>query len=40
MKLSPTKAWLEITSTVEEAENLLNAEYHLYDHEFGTKHIA
>ncbi|OAX31272.1 hypothetical protein K503DRAFT_703937, partial [Rhizopogon vinicolor AM-OR11-026] len=40
VKLSPTKAWLEVTSTVEEAENLLNAEYHVYDHESGTKHIA
>lgn len=40
MKLSPTKGWLEVTSTVEEAENLLLAEYHVYDHETGTKHIA
>lgn len=40
MKLSPTKGWLEVASTVEEAENLLLAEYHVYDHETGTKHIA
>jgi tripeptidyl-peptidase-1 len=40
MKLSPTKGWLEVASTVEEAENLLLAEYHVYDHQTGTKHIA
>ncbi|KAG2158529.1 peptidase S8/S53 domain-containing protein [Suillus bovinus] len=40
IKLSPTKGWLEVTSTVEEAENLLLAEYHVYDHETGTQHIA
>ncbi|KAG2122346.1 subtilisin-like protein [Suillus clintonianus] len=40
VKLSPTKGWLEVASTVEEAENLLLAEYHVYDHETGTKHIA
>jgi tripeptidyl-peptidase-1 len=40
VKLSPTKGWLEVTSTVEEAENLLNAEYHVYDHETGTRHIG
>ncbi|OAX32243.1 subtilisin-like protein [Rhizopogon vinicolor AM-OR11-026] len=40
VKLSPTKGWLEVTSTVEEAESLLNAEYHVYDHETGTKHVA
>ncbi|KAG1727664.1 peptidase S8/S53 domain-containing protein [Suillus paluster] len=28
VKISPTKGWLEVTSTVEEAENLLLAEYH------------
>jgi len=40
VKLSPTKGWLEVTSTVEEAESLLNAEYHVYDHETGTKHVG
>ncbi|KAG2090746.1 peptidase S8/S53 domain-containing protein [Suillus discolor] len=40
IKLSPTKGWLEVASTVEEAENLLLADYHVYDHETGTKHIA
>ncbi|KAG0699469.1 peptidase S8/S53 domain-containing protein [Suillus ampliporus] len=40
VKLSPTKGWLEVDSTVEEAENLLLADYHVYDHETGTKHIA
>ncbi|KAJ8585970.1 subtilisin-like protein [Rhizopogon salebrosus TDB-379] len=40
VKLSPTKGWLGVTSTVQEAENLLNAVYHVYDHETGTKHIA
>lgn len=40
MKLSPTKGWLEVASTVEEAENLLLAEYYVYDHDTGAKHIA
>jgi len=40
VKLSPTKGWLEVTSTVDEAENLLSAEYHIYDHETGTKHVG
>ncbi|KAG0693459.1 peptidase S8/S53 domain-containing protein [Suillus ampliporus] len=40
VRLSPTKGWLEVDSTVEEAENLLLAEYHVYDHETGAKHIA
>ncbi|KAJ8585969.1 hypothetical protein M405DRAFT_935689 [Rhizopogon salebrosus TDB-379] len=40
VKLSPTKGWLGVTSTVQEAENLLNAVYHVYDHETGTKHIG
>ncbi|KAJ8579660.1 subtilisin-like protein [Rhizopogon salebrosus TDB-379] len=40
VKLSPTKRWLELTSTVKEAEYLLNAEYHVYDHETSKRHIA
>lgn len=40
IKLSPTKGWLEVASTVEEAESLLLANYHVYDHESGTKHIG
>ncbi|KAJ8583438.1 hypothetical protein M405DRAFT_854334 [Rhizopogon salebrosus TDB-379] len=40
VKLSPTRGWLEVISTVEEAENILNAEHHVYDYETGTKHVA
>jgi tripeptidyl-peptidase-1 len=40
VKLSPTKGWLEVTSTVEEAENLLNTEYHVFDHETGMEHVG
>lgn len=40
VKLSPTKGWLEVNSTVEEAEGLMNANYHIYDHETGTKHVG
>jgi len=40
VKLSPTKGWLEVTSTVEEAEGLLNANYHIYDHETGITHVG
>ncbi|OJA15902.1 hypothetical protein AZE42_11498 [Rhizopogon vesiculosus] len=36
----PAKAWLQVTPTIEEAGNLLNAECYLYDHETGTQHIV
>ncbi|KAH7923647.1 subtilisin-like protein [Leucogyrophana mollusca] len=40
VKLSPTKGWIEVTSTVEEAEDLLRTEYHVYGHESGKEHVA
>jgi tripeptidyl-peptidase-1 len=40
VKLSHTKGWLEVASTVQEAEYLLNAEYHIYNHDTGTKHVG
>lgn len=40
VRLSGSKAWLEVNATVEEAENLLNTEYHVYEHESGKEHIG
>ena len=38
--LTPSKGWLEIEATVEEAENLMNTEYNVYEHETGVEHIG
>ncbi|KAF9222477.1 subtilisin-like protein [Gyrodon lividus] len=40
VRLSPSKGWLEVTVRVEEAEVLLKMEYHVYDHESGTKMVG
>ncbi|KAH7908105.1 peptidase S8/S53 domain-containing protein [Hygrophoropsis aurantiaca] len=40
VKLSPTKGWIHVSSTVEEAEALLHTEYHVYGHESGKEHVA
>ncbi|KAF8148410.1 peptidase S8/S53 domain-containing protein [Crassisporium funariophilum] len=40
LKFSPTKAWVQVNATVEEAERLLRTEYHVYSHKGGEKHIA
>ncbi|KAH7883306.1 peptidase S8/S53 domain-containing protein [Phlebopus sp. FC_14] len=40
VKISPSKGWLEFESTVQEAEDLLLAKYHVYGHESGTEHVA
>jgi len=38
--VTPTRLWIELNATVEEAENLLRAEYNVYRHETGAEHVA
>ena len=41
LKLSASKGWIEVDATAEEAEALLDAEYHVYTHaETGAKQIG
>ncbi|EGO26352.1 hypothetical protein SERLADRAFT_463329 [Serpula lacrymans var. lacrymans S7.9] len=40
IKLTRTKGWIEVKATIEEAEALLQADYHVYKHETGKEHIA
>ncbi|KAG9312126.1 hypothetical protein JVU11DRAFT_7414 [Chiua virens] len=40
IRLTSNKGWIEVTSTVEEAERLLQAKYNLYSHTSGKKHVA
>ncbi|KAF9243183.1 peptidase S8/S53 domain-containing protein [Melanogaster broomeanus] len=40
VKLTSNKGWIEVSATIEEAERLLQAEYNLYSHDTGKKHVA
>ncbi|KIJ65932.1 hypothetical protein HYDPIDRAFT_187022 [Hydnomerulius pinastri MD-312] len=40
IKLSPSKGWLEVNASIEEAEALLRTEYHIFEHEGGTKVVG
>lgn len=40
ISLTPSKAWVDVNATVAEAEELLQAEYHIYEHTLGASHIA
>ncbi|KAM5536931.1 hypothetical protein V8D89_009478 [Ganoderma adspersum] len=41
LKLSPSKGWIEVDATAEEAERLIDAEYHVYTHaETGAQQIG
>ncbi|KAH7909600.1 peptidase S8/S53 domain-containing protein [Hygrophoropsis aurantiaca] len=40
IKMSPSGSWVEVTSNIQEAENLLNTNYHVYAHESGKEHLA
>ncbi|KAH7907732.1 peptidase S8/S53 domain-containing protein [Hygrophoropsis aurantiaca] len=40
IKSSPSRGWLEVSSTVGEAEELLHAEYYVYAHNTGVEHTA
>ncbi|EGO26346.1 hypothetical protein SERLADRAFT_436157 [Serpula lacrymans var. lacrymans S7.9] len=40
IKLSSTKGWITIEATTEEAEDLLQADYHVFKHDTGKEHVA
>jgi len=40
VRVTPTKGWIEVNATVEEAERLLLTEYHVYQHDSGSHHIC
>ncbi|KAE9408682.1 subtilisin-like protein [Gymnopus androsaceus JB14] len=40
IRLSASKGWLEVEATVEQAEELMNTEYHIFEHSTGQEHIA
>ncbi|KAI0044218.1 subtilisin-like protein [Auriscalpium vulgare] len=40
IRLSPSKGWLEVNATVAEAEELLDTEYHTYEHPSGAEQIG
>jgi tripeptidyl-peptidase-1 len=40
VKLAPSRNWLEVNTTVEEAEHLLKTEYHVYGHKSGKLHTG
>ncbi|KAF9243178.1 peptidase S8/S53 domain-containing protein [Melanogaster broomeanus] len=40
IKVTPNRGWIEVHATVEEAERLLQTEYHVYGHETGQEHVA
>ncbi|OAX42805.1 hypothetical protein K503DRAFT_766419 [Rhizopogon vinicolor AM-OR11-026] len=40
IRVSPTKGWINVDVTVEEAERLMNTEYHVYTHKSGQEHVA
>lgn len=40
IRLSASKGWLEVEATVEQAEELMNTEYHIFEHSTGQEHIG
>jgi tripeptidyl-peptidase I len=40
IRVTATKGWIEVNATVEEAERLLNAQYHVYRHSTGKEHVG
>jgi tripeptidyl-peptidase I len=40
IRVAKTKGWIEVDATVEEAEKLLNADYHVYKHASGKEHVG
>ena len=39
-KLTRNSGWIEVQVTVDEAERLLQTEYHMYRHETGQEHVG
>ncbi|KAF8194430.1 subtilisin-like protein [Mycena galopus ATCC 62051] len=40
LRLSPSRGWIAVNVTVEEAENLLQTEYHVYTHPSGAEQFG
>lgn len=40
IRFSQSRSWIEFNATAWEAENLLKAQYHMYSHDAGDKHVA
>ncbi|PPQ72853.1 hypothetical protein CVT24_001181 [Panaeolus cyanescens] len=40
LRLSTDKGWIHVNASVSEVEDLLNTEYHIYDHPNGAKQIG
>ncbi|KAJ7258798.1 subtilisin-like protein [Mycena haematopus] len=40
LRLSPSRGWIAVNVTVEEAENLLHTEYHVYTHPSGAEQFG
>lgn len=40
VQVTPNRGWIEVKATVEEAERLLQTEYHVYGHETGHEHVG
>ncbi|KAJ6476108.1 subtilisin-like protein [Mycena sanguinolenta] len=40
LRLSPSRGWIAVNVTVEEAESLLNTEYHVYTHSSGAEQFG
>jgi tripeptidyl-peptidase I len=40
LRLTPSRGWIEVNVTIEEAERLLLAEYNVYKHESGAEHVG
>ena len=38
--IAPTKVWIQVNATVEEAERLLQTQYNVYSHVGGQKHVG
>jgi tripeptidyl-peptidase-1 len=40
LRLSPSRGWIAVNVTVEEAEKLLHTEYHVYTHPSGAEQFG
>ena len=40
LKGSRMKAWIQVNTTIEEAERLLQTEYNIYTHDSGERHVG
>lgn len=40
VRIAPTKVWIQVNATVEEAERLLQTQYNVYSHFGGAKHVG